>query len=332
MRLGVIFEPCPNAYYRAVDPADAMAERGHEVLLAGASGDLPFAKLRECDVVYVYRRAGDDTYRKISQLVREAGVAVVYDNDDDLATVPPGSATYKRQGGLQGHRYFNMTVRMARIARVVTTTNERLAKRYRSNGLDCVRVVPNMLSKKLARPRNRHDGVVIGWVAGIEHKADLDQVGVVRALERIIAVHGNVRVESAGLDLRLGSRYVWHGLVPFLELPAHIGRYDIGLAPLADLPFNRTRSDIKVKEYAASGVPWLASPVGPYVGLGPNEGGILVPDDGWFEALDRLVVRKRERRRLARKASAWARRQTIDAAADVWERVFLEAASAHDDR
>src|SRR5207249_1565318 len=80
----------------------------------------------------------------------------------------------------------------------------------------------------------------------------------------------------------------------FLELPHRIGSFDIGLAPLADLPGNRARSDIKVKEYAASGVPWLASPVGPYVQLGEEQGGRLVPDDLWFEALDRLVSRRRE--------------------------------------
>jgi hypothetical protein len=52
----------------------------------------------------------------------------------------------------------------------------------------------------------------------------------------------------------------------------------------------------------------------------------LVPDDAWFEALDRLVSHARERKRLARSAEAWARRQTIDAVADRWEQVFAAAA------
>jgi glycosyltransferase involved in cell wall biosynthesis len=100
----------------------------------------------------------------------------------------------------------------------------------------------------------------------------------------------------------------------------------IAIAPLANLPFNMTRSDIKLKEYAASGVPWLASPVGPYIGLGEREGGVLVPDDGWFDALDRLVCHQRDRRRLARRARSWAKDQMIEMAADRWERVFETSA------
>jgi glycosyltransferase involved in cell wall biosynthesis len=114
--------------------------------------------------------------------------------------------------------------------------------------------------------------------------------------------------------------------VGFDELPRRIAEWDIGIAPLADIPYNATRSDIKVKEYAACGVPWLASPFGPYSDLGEAQGGRLVHDDGWFEALDRLVARRRERKRLSRKGRAWAKRQTMDAVADRWERLFAEAA------
>ncbi len=73
-------------------------------------------------------------------------------------------------------------------------------------------------------------------------------------------------------------------------------------------------------------MPWIASPVGPYLGLGEAEGGWLVPDDGWFEALDRLATHEHERRQLAHNARAWAMTQTIDALADRWEAVFAEAA------
>jgi glycosyltransferase involved in cell wall biosynthesis len=133
-------------------------------------------------------------------------------------------------------------------------------------------------------------------------------------------------VECIGVNLGLPERYRHDRLVAFDELPARIGGFDIGIAPLADLRFNRARSDIKLKEYAASGVPWLASPVGPYLGLGEAEGGRLVSDGDWFEALDRLLSQQREREQLGLAGEAWARRQTIDVAAGRWERVFAEAA------
>src|SRR5205807_2938300 len=134
------------------------------------------------------------------------------------------------------------------------------------------------------------------------------RLGIADALRQVVAEHENVRVECIGVNLRLKERYRHLASVPFRELPSRIGGFDIGIAPLADIPANRARSDIKLKEYAASGVPWLASPVSPYVRLGENQGGRLVTDDAWFEALDYMVTHRFKRARLARKANAWAKR------------------------
>jgi hypothetical protein len=60
--------------------------------------------------------------------------------------------------------------------------------------------------------------------------------------------------------------------------------------------------------------------------MGAQQGGRLVADDGWYGALERLVTKRRERRRLSRNAQRWAKGQTIDAVASRWERVFAAAA------
>lgn len=39
---------------------------------------------------------------------------------------------------------------------------------------------------------------------------------------------------------------------------------DIGIAPLRDTPFNHAKSDIKLLEYSASGIPWIGSPMTAY--------------------------------------------------------------------
>jgi hypothetical protein len=114
--------------------------------------------------------------------------------------------------------------------------------------------------------------MVIGWIAGVDHRADVARIEIADALRRLVTTHENVRIECIGGDLGLPERYRHDGFVPFPELPRRIGGFDVGIAPLADLPGNRVRSDIKLKEYAASGVPWLASAVGPYLGLGEAEG------------------------------------------------------------
>ena len=325
MRIGALWTPCANAEYRAVEPLKAMKRRGHEVVWPNAEGKVNLNELLRCDVVHIYRCA-DDTARGIASALSRAGVPITFDNDDDHSAVPKESPSFKATGGLVGQRRFAMSVKLASQARCFTTTSEVLAEKYRNAGVERIEVIGNYLSPDLPRPTNRHDGVVVGWVAAHEHLADAARIPIAEALERVVATHSDAKVVCVGVDLKLPERYSHAGIVPFHELPQRLGDFDVGIAPLADIPMNRARSDVKLKEYAASGVPWLASPVGPYVGLGEEQGGRLVADDAWFEELSRLVSRGRERRRLARKARKWGKRQTIDAVADRWESVFVDAA------
>jgi glycosyltransferase involved in cell wall biosynthesis len=328
MRLGVVWFPCANAYYRAVDPIMAMARRGHEVVLP-PDGDstIDLERLSECDVVHVYRRCEEESRRQFAELVRR-GTPITYDNDDDFSALPKQSPNYRELGGLEGQRGFTRTIKVARLARVFTTTNDVLAEKYRKAGIERVEVIGNHLALETSRPRVQHDGIVVGWVAGGEHQTDADLLPIAGVLKQLVTEHKDVRVECIGVNLALPERYRHDRSVDFSELPSRIGAFDIGIAPLVDIPLNRARSDIKLKEYAASGVPWLASPVGPYLGLGEEQGGRLVPDDRWLEALGRLVTDHRDRKRLARNAEAWARTETIEAGADRWERVFAEAAGS----
>jgi len=326
MRIGVACTLGPNAQYRAVDPMNAMARRGHDVVWPPDSGQVDVSRLLGCDVVHVYRLAGEPTRRALKQLA-DRGTALTYDNDDDYTTVPKESPRYKQTGGYRGQRFFAETARMARLAGTFTTTNSTLAEKYRRAGVPRVEIIGNYLASDAIRPTRAHKGIVVGWIAGMEHLADVARIPIREALARLVAARPEVRVVTVGVNLGLAENYEHIDEAPFAELPRIIGGFDVGIAPLADIPCNRARSDIKVKEYAASGVPWLASPVGPYARLGEAQGGRLVSDDGWFDALDRLAAGGRERRKLSKRAKKWARGQTIDAVAERWERVFLTVAT-----
>lgn len=324
MRLGAAYDPAICPYYRAVFPLQAMAERGHEVLWPDARRVLDIERLRTCDVVHFYRLAGPETERAVAALTR-SGTPIVYDNDDNRGSQVVAEAKGNPKAGLPGHRVHASTVRIARLGRVFTTTTEVLAEIYRRAGLERVEVIENALEREPRPRRSRHRGLVIGWMAAPVHQIDAERLGIDDVLRRLIEKHDNVRVESIGVDLRLDSRYRHDSWVAFNELPARIAGFDIGIAPLANTPVNRARSDVKLKEYAAAGIPWLASPVGGYVGLGEAQGGRLVADGDWLDALDALVSNRRERRRLGRRARKWAQSKTIDCVADQWEAVFTEA-------
>lgn len=329
MRIGAVFEWNNNIRYRVLNPLDALERRGHEIVFGRKEhrGRLDRAALARCDAIQVYRLI-DPEDRRIVKGLFERGAALVWDTDDDLSEVPREAPYYARSGGLAALRdTHRTTLAMALEAQVVTTSTEPLAAKYRRAGVERVEALGNYLAPELVRIRNRkHDGIVVGWIAGSEHLADLPRVPIVEALQRLLADRPDVRVESIGVDLRLGSdRYRHIPSVPMDQFLEIARGWDIGLAVLSDIPFNRSRSDVKLKEYASLGIPWLASPVGPYAGMGERQGGRLVQDDGWSEALSRLTDHTFERFRLGRRARTWAKSQNIERLAEGWEGVFEEA-------
>jgi hypothetical protein len=168
--------------------------------------------------------------------------------------------------------------------------------------------------------------VTVGWVAADEHAYDLEQLRVREALERLLARHAHVRVAAIGIALGLPADRCQHlRRVHYFDLAGHVAAWDVGIAPLADIPFNRARSDVKLKEYAAVGVPWLASPIGPYAGLGEKQGGRLVTDDRWYEELERLVTDERARRKLAKRGLKWGASKRVQTALPAWEAVVETA-------
>jgi hypothetical protein len=319
-----------NGYYRVIVPMQEMARRGHTVHWPG---DRTFLTLRDggvppWDAMHV-QQMHDEEGLKLMARMRRAGTAVVWDTDDDIGAVTRGSQAWHRHGGRRGvKRHFEAALKAARTAHLVTTTNERLAQVYRDYGVEHVLAVENYLAPgDLRHPRKRHQGVVIGMTAAGEHEPDLKRMRFGAMLERLLERHDGVRVVAIGVDVRLRERYryqyVWGCEIEEL-LPLE-SEFDIGLAPLRDTAFNRARSNVKLKEYAAAGAMWLASPVGPYAGMGEEEGGLLVGDDDWLGALEALLTDADRRRALTERARAWARTQTIGAGAARWQAAYRDA-------
>jgi glycosyltransferase involved in cell wall biosynthesis len=311
----------PSSHYRAFEPAYALAARGHNVRINGRD-DRIAPEAQDSDVALISRYVGAEA-EELARRLRRIGIAVVWDHDDAVDLMPE-----RRAGSLEVERRKASVRAMLTLADGVTTTSELLAAHYRELGAGAVRVIENHLGEHYAQlHRPPHDGLVVGWAAWIDHRRDWRELGLRDVFERLLDAHPHVRVESIAID-DLGlprERYTWRDAVYFTELGRHIAAFDVGIAPIADTPFNRCRSNIKLKEYAAAGVPWLASPIGPYVGLGEKQGGRLVPDDRWFEELDRLIRDERSRRKLAKRGRRWAATQTIVRNADAWEQALADA-------
>jgi len=331
MRIAYIAKSTGNGFYRGMGPMTALEKlRGHDVRpLARDPGQWSVADVRDVDVLHIHRNC-EERAQVLAREAKRNGAVVVWDNDDDMGAMPKSVVTHKHFSGLAWEKRLQSMRRLFQHVDLVTTPSARLARRFGEIGAPRTAVIENHVPDQFIQPEAPpHDGVTICWVAGLEHAMDVERVPIREALQQLLDERPDVRVVSFGLGLGLrGDRYHAGDVVPLFDLCPRVAQYDVGIAPLADLEFNLSRSNVKLKEYAAAGLPWLASPIGPYAAMGERAGGRLVPDHRWVQELGRLLDKPRERRKLAKSARKWVAGETLTAHVDAWEAV-LSAAITH---
>jgi len=317
-----------NTMYRSIAPMRALAERGHETRrLEPAERDSWPATLRWCDLLHIHRVC-DEGVVEVARAARAAGASVVWDDDDDVTHVPKKVSSRKVPQGLESTRRRAARARLFRLVDLTTTPSRHLAERFLEGGAPAARVIENyVIDEAVTTPPAAGQGLEVGWVAGLEHRLDLERIPVTEVLAALLDEHPTLRVTTIGVRLDLASdRYRHIEKLPLPQALQRASRFAVGIAPLSPAwAMNLARSNVKLKEYAAVGVPWLASPIGPYVGLGESEGGRLVVDDAWRDELSALLDSPRRRRKLAKRAVRWGRRETVTRNAEQWERAFAWA-------
>ena len=329
MRIAFIANPeLPGGWYRGIGPMVALSRRGHQIMQVwrprqGIRGEL----VAGCEVLLIHR-SHEAEVLEIVRHAKRSGMAVVYDNDDDMRAIPRGDAAHEDYGGFAGERALREIRKLLSQTDLAIAASVPIAERFREYGAQHVEHIENFVPDEVLNASAPPNGrtVVAGWIGGNEHHLDVRLMPLREQFGRALDAHPQLVIETLGCAIGLRhERYRHVDRRDFFDLPPHLARWDVGMAPIADIPFNRARSNIKVKEYAALGRPWLASPIGPYASLGEKQGGRLVPDEGWAEALVRLVEKPRELRKLAKHARKWGRTQTVSANAERWERVLTEA-------
>jgi glycosyltransferase involved in cell wall biosynthesis len=317
-----------NPIYRTYLPMMELASRGHDVYICSGEEPAP-ERLLSFDVVHFWRGFREHEL-ELARGLRRNGVPYVWDDDDDVTSLPRNSASFRYAGFSGMQRYRRNVLAMMRGAAIVTSPSRTLCARFAESSGATVRLLENYLPNDFPASRRAASdgGVTVCWVAGGEHRIELEELGVQGLLSDLLDADPQVRVITVGIKLGLRhERYEYLERVEHEDLPALLARVDVGLAPLADVRYNQARSNVKLKEYAACGVSWLASPIGPYAGHGEQQGGRLVADDEWAAALEGLVRDGRARRKLAKRGLKWAKGETIERNAGRWEAVLEEAAA-----
>lgn len=287
-------------WYRILYPAQALADEGHDVVVADEleatrqSDGRPFRVHLDADVVVLQRPLQRQMVEAIPVMQRH-GVAVVVEVDDDFHALPKGHGARKATSVAADPDYNRRWLRLAcEQADLVTVTTPALAARYGGHGR--VAVLPNLVPEWYLSVRStppRESAPTVGWTGSVRtHVGDLDVMGGV--IPGVLAETG-ARFVSWGVGLTEEALGVRGRVRPWADLtgayPRQVADLDVGLVPLADNAFSRAKSALKGTEYAALGVPFVTSPRADYLRLFRGHGvGILAetPDE-WRTELVHLL-------------------------------------------
>lgn len=116
-------------------------------------------------------------------------------------------------------------------------------------------------------------------------------------------------------------------MVPLYELPDAYGKFDIGIVPLNDIPFNRAKSYIKGLEYAAAGIPFVASALPEYEYLSEcGIGRVASTPKEWMSSFDELLDVDMRQDESLHNREIVNKEFTIEAHAQQWVNAFKEIA------
>jgi len=112
-------------------------------------------------------------------------------------------------------------------------------------------------------------------------------------------------------------------MVPLYQLPEAYNHFDIGIVPLNDIPFNRAKSFIKGIEYAAAGIPFVASDLPEYRFLAENGVGRVAKNaKEWQKHMDELMDIKIREDESVLNREIVEKKFSISATAKSWVEVF----------
>lgn len=305
-------------YYRIGLPLKALSDIGHQTL---ASNQLRL-DLLDPQIVIGQRVMNDGPSQTWQKLAQSGKYRLAYEIDDDLFNVDPSNKAAYNVFRLPDVK--ERIQKNASVADMVIVTTEPLAEVMRQYN-DNVVVIPNFIDESVlnitAEPNER---TVIGWAGSTTHAMDFAEAG--KMLKKVSVRLPEVDFHFAGADygkrLFPTQRYKFTGF--FSDIFDHyrnVATFDIGLAPLKPHVFNRAKSPLKALEYAALGIPCVASRYWPYESfIRHGETGFLVKQDyDWLRHITTLVKDRETYEAMSTAAKAQARRNTIQANVHLWE-------------
>lgn len=205
------------------------------------------------------------------KLLLKSEIPYLLDLDDDLLNVPKDKDPDGKYAA-----YAPILQNIVKSASMVTVSTPILQEKI-SNINQCVVLLPNQLSDRLWRavpkPRVIDNTVRVLYMGSETHGDDLELI--LPALDEVARTVPQFRLTLIGITKRkdLTNQRPW---IEVLEVPKKDyvrftewllsikNRFDFAIAPLRDTSFNAHKSDLKLLDYGALGLPVIASDISVY--------------------------------------------------------------------
>lgn len=309
-------------YWRVYAPLLAMQRLGYPCMWINVQSPELGREVQAADVVILVRLGWPHDQMvegaRWINLLHEHGKRVIYETDDDLFTpfvAPQMRLLGAEKSEAQIDRERQQWVMALQMCDGVIVTVPRLATVVRQFTDAPVRIVPNAIDwdawrAVCATGTRPAPGLTIGWAGGKRGETDLAPMA--EAWGRIARDYPGVTFVVVGyeapvlLDAVPRERLVVIPWLPLQQYPRGYHGIDIHCCPLANKPFNRSKTAIKAYEAAAADGAVVYSPTVYGRELRHLVDGLEAETaDDWTAALARLINDAALRQRLA---ARWARR------------------------
>jgi len=314
-----------GGYYRLTLPLEELAQHGHETscVLSRLNEDTDGAD------VFVGQIVGGSNQGIVHAWWRDKfrQCATVYEIDDDLFEIEQWNPAWQVYGEPLN---LNSIRHCIEASSAVTVSTDVLAERISKINPN-VYVLKNCIDESMLKmERTQRDRLTIGWAGGESHMRDIEECAY--GIKRIMQWHKDVDLHIVGADLRFlinSPRPIrwtkfstdvtgWYSAIDF----------DIGLAPLVPTVFAAAKSHIKALEYAALGIPVIASDAEPYreFVIHGVTGFLVKHNHEWSKRLNELINDEDMRAEMGANARNLASRWTIQNHWQEWESAYKEIA------
>ena len=338
-------------FYRCTQPATHLKTRG----LMNTIVDFKIATKKhilQADIV-IFQETGSSKAIEAMNFAIASQKPVVVECDDFLHHVSPnnkGGYGCWNPGTLFLHRF----VQAMGKANAMIVSTPQLAREYFPYNPN-IYVIPNFLNEdKWDNPQTKQqDGYLrIGWAGANAHGDDLKMI--VKVIEKIIHEHKDkVKFETMGM-MKQELQNIFVNLEEFYETcpkcnyqgdsktwnPETLDNYplvlashgwDIALAPVINNSFGNTKSDLKLKEYAATGFPVVASDVVAYREAKENGCDVLLANtfNEWYNSIKELINNPEKRDKMVKHNKDWISKHWIGENISIYAETFKQVIANH---